>query len=308
MAPAQPIHVLLVEHDQSDARRLMQMLRAARDAKFRLQRARRFHEAQRRLETGGADIVLLDIGLPDVGGLESVLTAQQIAPGIPLVVLHAEPDNRLAAEALEQGVQDFLVKAELNSGQLSRALLYDLARHRWHASVRNLSLVDDLTGLHNRRGFITLAEQRLKLTARRGIRSSLVFVDLDDLKGINDTFGHPEGDRALKQVAGMFKECLRESDIVARLGGDEFCALLTDASESSRELIRQRLGQALEVSNTRPESRYLLSVSMGIVEVGTLLALDHEMARADASMYEEKRGKRTRTASKLPTPSDHALV
>ena len=101
--------------------------------------------------------------------------------------------------------------------------------------------MDELTGLHNRRGFISLAEQHLKLTSRQGVRSTLIFIDVDNLKYINDNFGHREGDDALQQIAGLLRECFREADIIGRLGGDEFCVLLSHTDAAGDLLIRKRL-------------------------------------------------------------------
>ena len=116
-------------------------------------------------------------------------------------------------------------------------------------------------------------------------------MDLDDLKYINDNFGHREGDRALQEVARTLRECFRDSDIIARLGGDEFCALLSDASESSEKVIRERLQRLLDGHNDRAQRSYRLTVSLGVVEVDSPVGLEHYIARADALMYTQKRGK-----------------
>ena len=293
MRQAQTTQVLLVEDDQADARRLVHMLRATAGRKFRLRRARRLSEAQRLLQSGGTDVALLDLWLPDAHGLEVVSETQRTAPGVPLVVLSREADDSLATAVLQQGAQDFLIKRELTDVHLARALCHAIVRQRLQVSLRSLSLNDELTGLYNRRGFVTLAENRQKLAERQGVRSSLIFGDLDDLKQVNDTFGHREGDRALQEVADVFRECFRESDIVARIGGDEFCALLTDASESSETLIRERLRRALEIRNSRPSRLYRLSVSVGIARITGPYGLEYQLASADAQMYEQKRSKRT---------------
>ena len=95
--------------------------------------------------------------------------------------------------------------------------------------VRAQSLIDPLTGLHNRRGFFVLAEQQLRLAQRGRLGMLLLFADVDDLKGINDRAGHAAGDRALQAVAIVLRETFPESDILARLGGDEFVVLAIGA-------------------------------------------------------------------------------
>jgi diguanylate cyclase (GGDEF)-like protein len=154
--------------------------------------------------------------------------------------------------------------------------------------------MDELTGLHNRRGFISLAEQHLKLTSRQGVRPTLIFIDVDNLKYINDNFGHREGDYALQQVAGLLRECFRESDIIGRLGGDEFCVLLSHTGETGDTLVRKRLFQLIGKSNENSRRFYALSVSLGIVDVAGAHELEQQISRADALMYEHKRAKQVR--------------
>ncbi|HUQ34274.1 MAG TPA: CHASE3 domain-containing protein [Pyrinomonadaceae bacterium] len=153
-----------------------------------------------------------------------------------------------------------------------------------------LSLKDDLTGLYNRRGFLTLAEQQMKHAQRSDEQSVLVFADLDGLKGINDSFGHQEGSNAIVKAAQILKETFRESDILARLGGDEFTVLATVASTDRTEAIKFRLQQKLRSFNARHELDYKLSMSIGIARLDpqSRLSIDELIERADAAMYEHK--------------------
>jgi two-component system, cell cycle response regulator len=293
--PSEEIQILLVEGDPIDARRLVRMLRASGAARFRLRRAHKLCQARRHLQNGRADVALLALSLPDAQGLDVVVEAQRTAPGVPLVALSAMADDGLAAQALQLGAQDFLVKSEINPRQLARALAFAIARQQAQLQLRSLSLLDELTGLHNRRGFITLAEQRLKLTSRQGVRSSLIFIDVDNLKYVNDNFGHREGDYALQQIACLLRECFRESDIIGRLGGDEFCILLSQSGETGDLLVRKRLFQLIGRSNENSGRFYALSVSLGIVEVAGPHDLEQQISRADALMYEHKRAKQVRS-------------
>jgi two-component system, cell cycle response regulator len=289
--PSEEIQILLVEGDPIDARRLVRMLRQSGTPRFRLRRAQKLRQAKRHLQNGRADVALLDLSLPDANGLDIVVEAQRSAPSVPLVALSGTADDRLAAQALQLGAQDFLVKSEINPNQLARALSFAMARQQAQVQLRSLSLLDELTGLHNRRGFISLAEQHLKLTSRQGVRSSLIFIDVDNLKYINDNFGHREGDYSLQQVAALLRECFRESDIIGRLGGDEFCILLSHTGETGDLLVRERLFQLIGRSNENSGRFYSLSVSLGIVDVAGAHELEQQISRADALMYEHKRAK-----------------
>jgi diguanylate cyclase (GGDEF)-like protein/PAS domain S-box-containing protein len=161
---------------------------------------------------------------------------------------------------------------------------------RSNALLENLSLIDDLTGLYNRKGFFALAEHRMKVANRSGEPFSIAFVDLDGLKHINDTFGHQEGDRALVDTANVLRECFRESDIVARLGGDEFAIFIAEAQESKIANITSRIQQTLAACNSAAERQYHLSFSTGIVPAGTQEDEDLEtlLALADTLMYQHK--------------------
>src|SRR5260370_34723467 len=292
--PSEPIQILLVEGDPIDARRLVRMLRASGAPKFRLRRAHKLHQAKRHLQNGRADVVLVDPSLPDAQGLDVVVEAQRTAPGVPLVALSGTADEGLAAQALQLGAQDFLVKSELNPGQLARALSFAIARQQAQLHLRSLSLMDELTGLHNRRGFISLAEQHLKLTARQGVRSTLIFIDVDNLKYINDNFGHREGDYALQQIARLLQECFRDSDILGRLGGCEFCILLSQSAVSVNVLVRKRLFHLIDRSNENSRRFYALSVSLGVAHVAGPHELAQQIGRAEALMYANNRAKRIR--------------
>jgi len=287
---SEPIQILLVGSSTADARRVTQMLRAG-STKFRLRRAQKLRHAKRHLRDGRPDVAILDLSLPEAEGLEVLAEALRTAPSVPLVALGVAADDSLAALALQLGAQDFLVKSELNGGQLARSLRYAIARQQAQSSFRSLSLMDELTALHNRRGFLSLAEQRLKLTWRQSVRSTLVFIDGDNLKYINDNFGHREGDYALQQIAGLLRECFRESDVIARVGGDEFCVLLSDTADASDSQVRKRLFELIDKNNVRSKRCYALSVSLGVVEVGGPYELERQIGRADALMYEHKRAK-----------------
>lgn len=292
--PSEQLQILLVEGDPVDARRLAQMLRAGGLAKFRLRRAHRLREAKCHLQNNRADVALVALSLPDAQGLDVLVEAQQTAPSVPFIALSGTLDDSLAAQALQLGAQDFLVKSEINPGQLARALSFAIARQQAHLHLRSLSLMDELTGLHNRRGFIGLAEQRLKLTSRQGVRSTLVFIDVDNLKYVNDNFGHREGDYALQQIADLLRECFRDSDILGRLGGDEFCVLLSHTGQTG-DLVRKRLFQLIGRSNENSRRFYALSVSLGVVDVAGAHELAQQIGRADALMYEDKRTKQVRS-------------
>jgi diguanylate cyclase (GGDEF)-like protein len=159
--------------------------------------------------------------------------------------------------------------------------------------LRYLALTDDLTCLFNRRGFFAAATQQLKLAQRNGQSLLLLFCDLDNLKKINDAFGHQEGDLALIRTADALEQSLRGSDILSRLGGDEFVALALETSNQTQEVILRRLEQNLKKSSAT-DARYALSLSVGVARFDPKgpVALGELMLQADKAMYEKKRSAR----------------
>lgn len=179
----------------------------------------------------------------------------------------------------------------------------DITEHkRTEETLRSLSLVDDLTGLYNRRGFFALAEQQMKLAGRTGHGFTLIFADLDGLKKINDTYGHKAGDRALCSVADILKKSFRDSDIIARLGGDEFTILAIDDYDTKARRVTARLEERLEERNANVDADYKLSLSFGEIrfEPESALSIEELIARADHVMYEHKQGKKRRRAEAMP--------
>ncbi len=157
--------------------------------------------------------------------------------------------------------------------------------------VRNLSLRDDLTGLYNRRGFLTLAEQQLKIADRMMDDILLLFADMDYLKLINDTYGHKTGDMAIINAAECLKETFRESDIIARIGGDEFVVLTIETTEANAETLIQRLETIIDTCNENKGNPYKISLSIGSAKYNSSnpCTVEELISRADKIMYDQKR-------------------
>jgi diguanylate cyclase (GGDEF)-like protein/PAS domain S-box-containing protein len=166
-------------------------------------------------------------------------------------------------------------------------------RKKIEDELRKLSLTDELTGLYNRRGFMTLVTQQIKIANRLKRELLLISTDLDDLKVINDTMGHKEGDQALIYAASILLETFRDSDIIARIGGDEFVVLQIRAPDDSLSVSTDRLHENLAKHNLHSEKPYNLSLSLGSVVYNPAdgKTLDQLLEEADAKMYEQKKSK-----------------
>jgi diguanylate cyclase (GGDEF)-like protein/PAS domain S-box-containing protein len=167
-------------------------------------------------------------------------------------------------------------------------------RKDMEAKLKDLSNRDELTGLYNRRGFIELIEQQVKVAERMKFGMHLLFADLDHLKEINDNFGHQEGDRALIEIANLLTETFRTSDIVARIGGDEFVAIALKTQEEHAEILKSRLNKSISARNTKGDLPYTLSLSIGIAYCAPeqTTSIENLLAEGDRLMYEAKRNRK----------------
>jgi diguanylate cyclase (GGDEF)-like protein/PAS domain S-box-containing protein len=203
-------------------------------------------------------------------------------------IIHANGSIRWV---YEKGQGIFNKKGELQ--WLDGAIFDVTSQKQFEEKLRALSLEDDLTKLHNRRSFMILAEQAMKVAKRRKAVLSVLFIDLDNMKWINDTQGHQEGDKALVALAKILRRNFRESDVIARYGGDEFVILATGLTEANISKLQNRLNKKIDKYNEKKKHSYNLSVSIGISQCGPeqFLSIEKLIKKADNSMYVQKKKK-----------------
>jgi two-component system cell cycle response regulator len=245
-------------------------------------------------------LALLDIRLPDMEGIELLTPLREMHPDMAVMMITGYASVENVVQALNQGALAYITKP-LNIDEVLAKVRDILEKQRLAAGIRNLPLVDELTGLHNRRGFMLLAQQQLKLANRTKKGMFLLFADVDNLKWINDALGHLEGDQALIEVANILRGTFRCSDIIARIGGDEFVVLLIEARNDSAEVLISRLQENLDTHNARRKRRYRLSLSVGRARYDPKCpcSIDELLNRADISMYERKRDKQKAQVNKM---------
>jgi diguanylate cyclase (GGDEF)-like protein len=299
-----PVTVLVIEDSEVDAALVSEMLGQARGLSARVIRADRLDRGLERLAQGGIDLVLLDLSLPDSRGLDTFEQASLAAPGVPIIVMSSHRDEDLAVTAVRNGAQDYLMKGQVTIEALARSIQYGLERHRLLHSMRGLSLIDDLTGLYNRRGFLSLGLAHRHLAQRAGRRFVLLYADLDGLKEINDTFGHREGDTAIVKAGEILRATFRHSDVVARLGGDEFVVLAVEAANDTDQQLLLRLRRQVDQFNLGSRLPYDVSLSAGVAgfDHASRLALEEMIDQADRALYAEKGRRRSTTRIRVPQP------
>jgi len=196
---------------------------------------------------------------------------------------------RQEVDSLSKNLKTIPPDAQVLSEAFHRMMLCAVKQSVLDNELRSLALTDDLTRLYNRRAFYALSTQQLKVMRRRGQGLLLFLADVDDLKSINDAFGHREGDLALVRTADALERTFRNSDIVARLGGDEFAVLALEASCQDQDAILRRLEGHLHKASAEG-LRYKLSVSVGAARFDpkNSVSLEDLLAKADQAMYEQK--------------------
>ncbi len=190
------------------------------------------------------------------------------------------------------------------------------AGKREEVRLRRATLTDDLTRLYNRRGFLTLADQQLRIARRQAKDAVLLYVDMDDFKALNDRHGHAEGDRALAAVGRLLRRAVRDCDVVARMGGDEFTIMALDADRAAARLIQRRIEERITLLNASGELAAPLSLTIGHTRVRPTddASLPELLARADTLLLARKKRRRltalleqrvasrgrTRTVTRMP--------
>ena len=154
--------------------------------------------------------------------------------------------------------------------------------------LRTLAATDELTGLHNRRGFLTIARQVLEIATRQRTTVAMLFLDIDNMKAINDRYGHDSGDDAIRAVADALRHELRSADTVARIGGDEFAALALGLHGAELRSIEHRIQSCLHRLQTDTNIRVTVSLGWTVQPADTTLTIDQLLTDADQAMYLQK--------------------
>jgi diguanylate cyclase (GGDEF)-like protein len=234
------------------------------------------------------DIMLTDIRMPGLGGLELTHKAKKIRPDMAIIIMTAYVEEFSYDNAIEAGASDF-IKKPFTLNELTARIQHVKMQEK----IREMAITDELTGLYNRRGFFNLVEKLLQLCKRQKKGIFMLYTDLDNLKEINDTFGHKEGDKALTDITNILRKNYRESDIIARIGGDEFVVIPVANTGDNIEIITSRLQKSLEIHNAERDRSYKLSLSFGIAyyDPENPCSIDELLVQGDKLMYEQKRHK-----------------
>jgi len=288
-----PVGEVLIADDDPDFRRLL--VHRAQRMGLNVHEAQDGKKAMAALDKRTYDVLILDLYMPGHTGLEVFQAARRRDPEVQALVLTGNASVETAVEALRSGAYDYLMKPleslavfELS---LTRALEHrHLIREntRLFNEVKRLAVTDPLTGLFNRHKL----NESLDGEVERGVRYqrplSVIMIDLDGLKRINDEFGHPAGDQVLIEVAEGIRSQIRRVDIPTRLGGDEFLVVLPEADQLEAEGVANRIARQLTAIGTDKSGP--VTASIGVAQLPTgITTSDAFLNHVDQAMYQAKR-------------------
>ncbi len=282
--------LLLVEDNPADADFLAASLRRQRASDIQIVNVATLAEAVAQLGLDKFDVVLLDLHLPDGSGLQCLDAIQAVDNEIPVVVLSGQDDEEFAVSVLNKGAQDYLVKWEGQGHSILRSIRYAMERKKADLRLTYLAQYDPLTGIPNRQFFNDQLTRATARARRDGRKVTLLYLDLDAFKVVNDTLGHDAGDRLLQEVADRIRRSVRTGDVVARLGGDEFAVMLEGlASPRDVEAMATGLLEVVSKPYHIADRQLTITTSIGI----TVFPSDNAdtqmlLKNADIAMYQAK--------------------
>jgi len=273
-----------------------------------------FSEALKRMKQVRYNLMITDIRLPDRSGIELLEWVEKISPETAVIVITGFPETETAIRALNHGAFSYLIKPFSNRDLLNvvdkalkrqgtslrRAQLLERLRRK-SEKFRRLCFTDKLTGLYNRTYLEEILAREEMRVQRYKRPVAIVMVDINDLKQINDRFGHLMGDRVIKEAATLLRTHCRASDIAARYGGDEFVIFLPETSKEGAMVLVNSLRRAVRnwnLSNTIHKG-LPLNLAFGCASVENGGTLTDALKEADARMYRDKMGQKALSSHQL---------
>ena len=282
--------LLIVEDDLDDLRIITSLLSKDEKRCYHFEHCDTLNEAMDRLANEKFDAVVLDLGLPDSKGFETLTSIQEHNIDTPMVILTELDDEDFAGQALQLGFEEYIPKSALSSARIDWQIKQAVERHKVTLSYYERATVDAMTGLHNRAYFDEVLERAVSEHDRSGEAMALALIDFDDFKSLNDSQGHITGDKALKALGDTLNACKRKEDIAARVGGDEFALLMVYTKEriGAAHLI-ERIRSDFHEFASKAGLSFVPTLSIGIAWHSPSMKAEKLYEEADKAMYQAKK-------------------
>jgi len=299
--------ILLVEDDKLQAKTTKEYLEKAG---YEIIWVENGISAIKSAKTGSFDLIVLDLVLPDIGGNEVCrwLKNTKDTQDIPIIILSAKGSTKEKVVGLEAGADDYLqkpydpseLKARIYASLRTKVLQDELRKKNRQleevlSQMETLAMTDQLTGLFNRRAFLSVLEKEFSRTMRYNHPTSCLMLDIDHFKRINDEYGHNAGDQVLIEISKIMANCLRKSDTVARWGGEEFIIILPETPKKNALQIASRILTSVSTAKTFPLPRQItISIGLAGMPDSAIDTSEKLIAAADRALYEAKNRGRNR--------------
>ena len=305
MIPTVKYKILLIDDDVEFAKVTRFRLTHSAKPQFEVHTTSSLKSALALFKIQKFDLILLDLLLPDSEGIQAVTQILAAGSQAPVVVMTGLDNDQFAIDAVRNGAQDYIVKGETTPKMLVRIIQHAIDRHsirkklsivtgklrEVNAQLEKYAVLDPLTDVYNRRGLQQILTREIHSAERKGTSLIALVMDIDDLKKVNDTLGHPCGDVVIKEVAKKIKDSIRISDYIGRIGGDEFVLLLPETPLEEAVKLAERL--RLSISNMQlhiSDSRKIrITVSIGLAPVSLhVISVDEILGLTDPLLMESK--------------------
>lgn len=283
--------LLLIEADAAAAQIVGQRLSASSDADYQVDTVEQLETGVQRLKRRRYAAVLLGL---DADESKSARTCDELCKTHPsAAVVALAPRDELGERAIQFGAQDYVLRRRMTPESLHKTVTAAIERQKHRNAWLQLSTIDDLTGLYNRRGLTIMGDQLISIARRSEQSIVALFIDLDGLKAVNDKRGHDEGDWCIRTVARILRGAVRQSDAIARLGGDEF-AVIAMGEGDFRDRLIARIQEKVALHNELCNGHSALSLSIGgaLMEPSETLSINDLLREADQAMYRQKSKRR----------------
>jgi diguanylate cyclase (GGDEF)-like protein len=290
--------ILCIDDDVLQHRIIERLVGEFVHTRYTFDGATSYDEGLAKLTSGQAAVCLLDYRLDRGTGIDMLREARRLSLDTPTVMMTVADSDEVDIAALEAGAVDFILKAELTPRLLERTVRYAVKLGTTLRQLRDLALRDELSGLLNRRELQSLLQNEWLRAVRFKRPFALGLADIDYFKRVNDTYGHPIGDRVIRHVGQVLETTLRRLDRVARFGGEEFAILMPETGRREAGIAMERVRSALAQAPCVVAEQGLhipVTLSIGVaVPLEDGHSPDALVVAADRRLYEAKRGGRDR--------------